>query len=371
MTPKNRNVILILAAIAAFSLILLLLVTTASPPTPAMSTPTTEGAATATSVWKALLEATPVAYTASLPDPAPSPIDGTYTKVDPSWPQWWLCLRCADYRPGGGIWKLQFDQGIVRIYYEVTGWHSLASFTVSGDRLRIFNDPYCLAVGEYRWTLEDGGLKLEVVDDDCAFELRGKNLSQQPWLACPLPNETPGATDAGQKPPGCDENPAIPPAATPSALPATVVVHGGDSRFFEKPPDVFAYANSADSPSPEGIEVSYHSDSIGYGLNRILWWNGDWIEASTDRAFAAIGVQFLGSHQIGWARVLFDGVEVWRGNTSAIWSEHGRHGGYIEISGFSPGRHTIRAESLGFDYRPVTVASFGFSHQDGVKSGEP
>jgi len=84
-----------------------------------------------------------------------------------------------------------------------------------------------------------------------------------------------------------------------------------------------------------------------------------------------MGVQFFGDPQIGWARVLFDGVEVWRGNTSAIWSQNGRHVGYIEIAGFSPGRHTLRAESLGFDYRPVTVASFGFSYQAGVASGTP
>ncbi len=63
----------------------------------------------------------------------------------------------------------------------------------------------------------------------------------------------------------------------------------------------------------------------------------------------------MGEPQIGWARVLFDGVEVWRGNTSAIWSKPGRHGGYIEISGLSPGMHTMRAESLGFDYRPCAA----------------
>jgi formylglycine-generating enzyme required for sulfatase activity len=81
-----------------------------------------------------------------------------------------------------------------------------------------------------------------------------------------------------------------------------------------------------------------------------------------------MGVQFFGEPQIGWARVLFDGAEVWRGNTAEIWSKYNYRGGYIEISGFKPGRHTIRAESLGFDYHPVTVASFGFSYEAGVKS---
>jgi hypothetical protein len=328
--------------------------------------PTTRVAATATSVWNALLEMTPFAYTTPFPDPGQSPLDGTYTKIDPSWPQWWGCRRCADYRLVGGIWKLQFDKGIMRIYYEVTGWRSIASFTVSGDRLHIFNDPYCPeVVGEYTWRLKDGSLKLEVSDDSCSFDLRGKNLGNQPWPSCLPPDKTIRANDPGQ--PGCEENPAVPTTVSPSNPQITVVVHGGDSRFFERPPDIFAHANSADRPSPVGIQVTYHSDSIPYGLHRVLWWDGDWIEASTTLSFTSMGIQFLGDPQIGWARVLFDGEEVWRGNTSAIWSRYGRHGGYVEVSGFSPGQHVIRAESLGFDYRPVTVASFGFSYQDGVK----
>jgi serine/threonine-protein kinase len=56
---------------------------------------------------------------------------------------------------------------------------------------------------------------------------------------------------------------------------------------------------------------------------------------------------------------------VWRGNTAEIWSNYNYRGGYIEITGFNPGPHTIRAESLGFDYRPVTVASFGFRYPTG------
>jgi hypothetical protein len=74
-----------------------------------------------------------------------------------------------------------------------------------------------------------------------------------------------------------------------------------------------------------------------------------------------MGAQFMGDPPIGWARVLFNGVEAWRGNTSAIWNEFGRHGGYVEVSGFAPGPHTLRVESLGLDYHPVTVAWFGFN----------
>ena len=379
MRPENRYALLFLSALLILGILtlvgvfyLLNFAKIVNLPGPTASVPATQIATTATSPWNVLLEKTPFAYNTPLPAPVQSPLDGTYTKVDPSWPQWWLCRRCADYRPAGGIWKVQFDQGVMRIYYEVTGWVSLASFTTSGDRLQIFNDPYCPEdVGEYMWKLEDGNLKLEVIGDACSFDLRARNLSSQSWSPCLPPGEPSGAVDQPPQPPGCVENPAMPTTSSPSNLQVTVNEHGGDSRFFEKPPDVLAHANSADNPSPEGIQVTHHPDSIPFGLNRVLWWDGDWIQATTDLSFTSMGVQFLGEPQTGWARVLFDGAEVWRGNTSAIWSENGRHGGYIEVSGFSPGRHTLRAESLGFDYHPVTVANFGFSYQGGVLSEKP
>jgi formylglycine-generating enzyme required for sulfatase activity len=262
----------------------------------------------------------------------------------------------------------------MRIFYDVTGWRSLASFTVSGERLTIFNDPYCPEdAGEYTWKLQDGQLELQVINDPCAFGLRKRNLSNQPWPACLSPDTATATSDGWQKPAGCEEN--LVPSATPAPadLPVTVVVHGGDSRLFEKPPDIFAFANAVERASREGIRITYHGESIPFGLNRVLWWGGDWIEATTDQSFTAMGVQFFSNSPAGWARVLFDGVEVWRGDTYAIWSKYGLHAGYIEISGFSPGQHTMRVESLGFDYHPVPIASFGFSYQDGVKqaSNEP
>ena len=146
-------------------------------------------------------------------------------------------------------------------------------------------------------------------------------------------------------------------------MPALVNVYPGDSRFYATRPDVYAYANNS---TVDNVKVIHSPESIPMGINRILWWGGDWIEASTSENFTAMGVQFLGDPAIGWARVLFDGEEVWRGNTSAIWSAKGRFGGYVEISGFPPGAHTLRVESLNFDYHPVTVAGFGFSYEAGV-----
>ena len=334
--------------------------------------PASPAAASPTSIWTALQQMVPAPYSFPLPEPVVSPLDGTYAKLDPSWPQWWLCRRCADYRPAGGVWRVQFDQGVMRIYYEVTGWRSFASYTVSGDELRVFNDGYCPeGVGRYGWKLEAGALVLTVIEDPCAFGLRGQNLSNQSWLACRSTSQAAELELAGDNPPGCDENPVIPAQQASADLPVEIAVHPGNSHHFAKPPDEFALANSENIGPPPGIQISYDPESIAFGTTRVLWWGGDWIEATTAESFSAMGVQFWGAPQSGWARVLFDGVEVWRGLTSSLGFEQLQYGGYIEISGFQPGQHTIRAEGLGFDYHPLTVAAFGFSHQGGVESEGP
>jgi len=306
-------------------------------------------------IWDELLSATPFPHEFPLPVSLQSPLDGTYAKIDQSPPQFWTCYRCADYRPMGGIWRLQFEEGVMRIFYQITNWKSIASFTVEGNRLKIFNDPFCPQdVGEYEWELEDGRLVLKVVEDGCAFDLRKANLINQSWISC--------ATDGGRFE-GCTDPPDAPIGETPSDLPVTVTVHGGDSHYFDQPPDIFAVANKENVASPEGIQIRYHDESIAYGTHRVLWWKGGWIEATTDSRFSSIGVQFWGSGYLGWARVLFDGAEVWRGLTTSLGKKHAYYGGFIEISGFDTGTHTIRVENLGFDYHPIKVAAFGFSNQ--------
>lgn len=313
-----------------------------------------------TNVWKALSQVTPVPYGTPLPAPEASPLDGTYAKYDPAPPQWWSCLRCADYRPAGGAWRLQFDRGVMRIYYEVTGWSDLASYTVSGDRLFLFNDPYCSDVtGEYRWRLEGGDLVLETVQDFCAFQLRERNLSGQAWEAC-----TPGA--GGEKPRGC-EDPATDASFIAAPSPNRVVtVHAGDVRKFTVKPEVYVHAGGG-QPAMEGISLSYSEESLLYGVGRVLWTDEDWVEVGTQGEFASMGVQFRGDYMIGWARVLFDGEEVWRGDTSRIWSHLRDYGGYIEVTGFGPGEHILRVERLEVDSRPVVVSFFGFNQTGEVE----
>ena len=331
-----------------------------------------EAAATPTSIWSGLLSQTPVPQTTPLPDPIPTSLDGTYAISDPSLPQWWTCRRCADYRPAGGIWKLHFDRGVMRIYYEVTGWKSLASYTVSGGRLILFNDPYCPEdVGEYTWTLAGDNLSLQVIDDPCSIRLRGENLSRQTWLSCAPPDVRAATSGHWDKPLGCEPNPSGFQSIDTSGLPFTVNVYGGDARKLTKPPDHILYTNGDSDSMQAGIRLEYSESSLPYGLNRILWQAGDWAQADISLPLAAMGIQFFGDHTIGWARLLFDGMEIWRGDTSAIWSSLGYYGGYIEVSGFEPGAHNLRVERLAVDSRPVKIMFFGFSGPIGVTSESP
>ena len=326
--------------------------------------------ATSTSLWSGLLLDMPLPFTTLLPEESWAPIDGTYAKLDPSDPQWWACRRCADYRLGGGIWKLQFSKGVMRIYYDVTGWRSIASYTVNDEHLYIFNDPYCPEeVGEYTWSLEDKwGLEnrelvLKVIKDSCSIDLRGQNLSAQSWDSCQPPNFMTGASGHWHKSPGCETVLTPPSTPVPSTLEAAITIYPGDARKFAKKPDIFVDANKEEKLLPEGFLLDYSADSISYGLNRVLWGEGSSVEVTTAQPFNAMGVQIYGDYTIGWARVLFDGQEIWRGDTSKIWAYQGRNGGYIEVSDFEPGTHTLRVESMGFDYHPVTVAFFGFKRE--------
>jgi hypothetical protein len=303
---------------------------------------------------------TPVPFTTPLPPADAAPIDGLYAKLDPSWPQWWSCRRCADYRPAGGMWRVQFDRGVMRIYYEVTKWKSLASYEVHGDRLFLFNDPYCpFDIGEYEWSRSEMDLSLHAIQDVCAFDLRARALSEQTWQSCPLEGDLPqGAPSFLSR--ACNPGKTATPAPIPGVLPVAVHVFAGDARNLTSPPEAFADANASNGKPVPGASVRNSPDSLPYGRHRILWKDDDWVEVTTTDPFAAVGVQFLGSDVIGWARVLFDGAVVWQGETSHLGKDKDLYGGLVEISGFSPGVHTLRVERLSVDSRPVDVLFFTF-----------
>ncbi len=157
-------------------------------------------------IWSELLQRTPYPYTVPLPPPKATPIDGTYTKFEKKEGEPVHCLRCPDYAPEGGLWKLNLNKGVFRIFHKVTGWKDIGSVIVSGDQLILANDPVCHEMfGVYRWKLEEGKLILHAIDDKCGIGLRAMNLTNLPWLSCQPPNREAAISEHWQKPPGCDE----------------------------------------------------------------------------------------------------------------------------------------------------------------------
>jgi hypothetical protein len=153
--------------------------------------------------WSAFLQRMPYGFK-PLPPEERSALDGTYTKVDPKEDPRVPCRRCPDYAPEGGLWTLQFDRGVFRIFHASSGWKSIGSFVVAADRLSLFNDPVCHELtGIYTWTLQDNHLVLKVVEDECAIRLRATNLAKQPWLSCRPPNTEAAITGHWPAPPGC------------------------------------------------------------------------------------------------------------------------------------------------------------------------
>jgi hypothetical protein len=152
-----------------------------------------------------MLERTPYPYTTPLPPADPTILDGTYVKFDPRPGTRAPCRRCPPYPPEGGVWRLNLDGGIFRVYHEITGWNTLGSFTVSGDQIKFFNDPHCYQdVGIYAWQLEAGELTLEAASDDCAFGLRAESLVALAWESCQPPSTEAAISNHWPTPVGCD-----------------------------------------------------------------------------------------------------------------------------------------------------------------------
>ncbi len=177
------------------------------PSTPTLAnspSPSAQITPTPTERWIELLMRMPFPYTTPLPPPTPSVLDGIYAKFEDREGTPIPCRRCPDYAPERGIWRLNLEKGVFRVYYQFWNWTSLGSFTVSGDHIAFFNDPNCYEdVGTYTWKLEEDKLTFKVIADDCAIALRAKNLTMRPWLSCQPPNREAGITDHWLKPPGC------------------------------------------------------------------------------------------------------------------------------------------------------------------------
>lgn len=128
----------------------------------------------------------PYPYTRPTPPPQSTPVDGTYTRdvgrdvVGGAG----KCRRCPPYRLALGEDTLELKKGVFRVSHQGIGYLAVGHYTVAGDRITFFNDPNCSAErGTYAWSLEDDVLRLEVVEDDCAFgDVRVRYLTAAPWM---------------------------------------------------------------------------------------------------------------------------------------------------------------------------------------------
>jgi parallel beta-helix repeat protein len=152
----------------------------------------------------------------------------------------------------------------------------------------------------------------------------------------------------------------------PTALP--VSFRQGDARYFDDPPFMIAYANTDHASPPTAVTIA---DSGGMFWRYYEWvaltQEGDWIQAThSGTAIDSVGVQFWGDASDGWARVVVDGEERWRGSvygTDGEWPG-GAFVKYLQITELGAGPHTIRVEALGRAGAgggdDVTVLFFGF-----------
>ena len=180
---------------------------TSTPSSPTSSPEKAAAAPTPADRWSELARRTPYPYSTPLPAAEPTILDGTYAKIDPRQAEHVPCKRCPAYPPGGGVWKLNLDKGIFRVYHELTGWVTIGSFTVTEDQIVFFNDPHCFQdTGVYRWRLEDGRLTLTADDDNCGVYLRAQNLEAMPWESCQPPSTEAAITNHWPIPAGCESD---------------------------------------------------------------------------------------------------------------------------------------------------------------------
>jgi hypothetical protein len=114
--------------------------------------------------WGEFLQRQPYPYTIPLVA-KPTGLDGTYVKKAKNEGPIVPCRRCPDWMPYPGIWKLNLNQGVYRIYHRATGWK----------------------IGVFTWKLEAGKLIFKVIDDECAIRLRALNMTEVPWILSQRP----------------------------------------------------------------------------------------------------------------------------------------------------------------------------------------
>ena len=133
-------------------------------------------------------EEMPYPYTTPTPPPEKTPIDGTYMRIltldDVGGLLPFRCLRCPPYFPNAGVSTIAMSKGNYWINHQLSDFKALGMYTVDGDRITFFNDPWCPRDhGTYRWSIEKGQLSFEPVSGTCPYEkARTDDLTTGEWF---------------------------------------------------------------------------------------------------------------------------------------------------------------------------------------------
>ncbi len=141
------------------------------------------------------LELRPYPYVEPMAGDGTTALDGTYMNIvaleqlgGPEHALPFHCRRCLPYERDPGVNTMILWRGIYYVHHQMSGWRSLGNFEIDDDTLFLFNDPNCSSIrGEYRFELAGGTLRLDAVDDPCAYEgERALDLATDPWIRIPV-----------------------------------------------------------------------------------------------------------------------------------------------------------------------------------------
>jgi hypothetical protein len=132
----------------------------------------------------------PYPFMSPTPAPAPTELDGTYLRTISlrevggariGLP--YRCFRCPPFRVDAGVSTFVFFRGAYYLHHHLSGFRTLGSFVVEGDRVTFFNDANCpQSPGVYEYELTAHGLRLRVIEDDCPFDgERAHDLEATTW----------------------------------------------------------------------------------------------------------------------------------------------------------------------------------------------
>jgi hypothetical protein len=202
---------------------------------------------------------------------------------------------------------------------------------------------------EYAHVIDERPVVLDEMDSD------DPNMGQQVDISIP--------PDTGVLPGRCMIEDQLIQTVPVGSGPMAINIYSGDASSFGNRPELIVYANGELYPPPEGFSLKFSPDSTSWYHWRNLENSSQWFELGVTRQVTSIGVQFFADTTQGWAGLVLDGSEVWRGDTLSCF-DGTNWACYVEITGISQGPHTLRVENLGIPGsgggQVVAIYFFGF-----------